>query len=286
MVLRKTLAPAQVNLTYHVTSHRDDGRHEVDSLVVFADTGDQLTATSANEMTFRVSGPFAADVPTGDSNVVMRAAQLLRRKRGVIKGAEITLEKHLPNDAGLGRGASAAAATLKVLADLWQVEPLPDYGPELMALNPNIPVCLHSPSPTQMMGIGDMLMSAPQLPDCAVVLVNPKVDIPVPQALPALRAKDHAPMDDLPSALTFESFAAWLADQRNDLLEPAGMAAPDVRTAIDILQRIPAVAYAGVSGCGATCFGLVRNMSDARHAARVVQVAQMGWWVTPANIMH
>lgn len=286
MVLRKTLAPAQVNLTYHVTGHRDDGRHEVDSLVVFADTGDQLTATSANEMSFHVSGPFAADVPTGDRNVVMRAAQLLRRKRGVIKGAEITLVKHLPNDAGLGRGASAAATALKILAELWQVDPLPDDGPELMALNPDIPVCLQSPSPTQMMGNGDVMMSAPQLPDCAIVLVHPNIDIPVPQALPDLGTKGRAPMDDLPAPLTFESFAAWLADQRNDLLEPAAAAAPQVRTAINILQRIPAVAYAGVSGCGATCFGLVRNMSDARHAARVVQVAQMGWWVTPANIMH
>lgn len=286
MVLRKTIAPAKVNLTLHITGQRDDGYHELDSLVVFADAGDHLTASTADQLTIKVSGPFAQGVPTDNSNLVMRAAHLLRRKRGVIQGAEITLEKHLPHAAGIGGGSADAAAILNLLAELWQVEPLPLYAPEVVALGADIPVCLHGPAPTHMMGIGDILHSVPSLPDCAVVLVNPKVETPTSKVFAGLSQKTNAPLGALPDALTFDSFAAWLREQRNDLQAAAISVAPDIQVALDILQRIPSVAYAGMSGSGATCFGLVRNMSDARHAARVVQVAQMGWWVTPANIMR
>lgn len=286
MVLRKTLAPAKINLTLHITGQRDDGYHELDSLVVFADTGDQLTVATANDMSLSVRGPFAQGVPTDNTNLVMRAAHLLRRKRGVIQGADIALEKHLPHAAGIGGGSSDAAATLKLLSALWKVAPLEPYAPEVATLGADIPVCLHGPSPAQMMGIGDVLLSVPPLPDCAVVLVNPKVATPTSQIFAGLAHKTNPRMDDLPHQPSFDAFADWLAHQRNDLQAPAMAAVPEIATALDLLKRIPAVAYAGMSGSGATCFGLVRNMSDARHAARVVQVAQMGWWVTPANIMR
>lgn len=285
MVLRKTLAPAKVNLTLHVTGQRDDGYHLLDSLVVFTDAGDQISAQSANDMTLSVSGPFAQGVPTDDSNLILRAAHLLRRKRGVIAGAQITLEKHLPHAAGLGGGSSDAAAALKLLAELWDVEPLPADAPEIVALGADVPVCIHGPAPARMQGVGEVLNAVPRLPDCAMVLVNPKVAVPTGAVFDGLSSKVNAPMDDVPDGMSFDDFAAWLAAQRNDLQAPAMDVAKEVQTAIDRLNRIPAVAFAGMSGSGATCFGLVKNMADARHAARVVQVAEMGWWVTPAVLL-
>lgn len=286
MVLRKTIAPAKINLTLHVTGEREDGYHLLDSLVVFAETGDQITAISANDMTLTVTGPFAAGVPTDNTNLILRAAHTLRRVRGVIEGAHITVEKHLPNAAGIGGGSADAAATLKLLAELWKVEPLSPDAPEVIGLGADVPVCMKGPAPTRMSGIGETLETVPSLPDCALVLVNPKVAVPTQKVFGALAGKTNPPMGPLPDKPDFDSFAAWLAEQRNDLQDPAIAIAPEVRAAIDKLNRIPAVAYAGMSGSGATCFGLVRNMADARHAARVVQVAEMSWWVTPANILR
>lgn len=285
MVPRKTLAPAKVNLTLHVTGQRADGYHLLDSLVAFTEAGDLISAQPANDMTLTVSGPFAQGVPTDESNLILRAAHLLRRKRGVIAGAQISLEKHLPHAAGLGGGSSDAAAALKLLAALWDVEPLPVDAPEVVALGADVPVCLQGPAPARMRGVGDLLSPVPRLPDCALVLVNPKVAMPTGAVFEGLALKENAPMAELPEALTFEGFAEWLRAQRNDLQEPAMDVAKEVQSAIDRLNRIPAVAFAGMSGSGATCFGLVRNMADARHAARVVQVAEMSWWVTPAAIL-
>ena len=281
----KTVAPAKVNLTLHVTGVRDDGYHLLDSLVVFTDTGDVISATPSDDLTLTVSGPFAAGVPTDGTNLILRAAELLRRVRGVIKGAAISVEKHLPNAAGLGGGSSDAAATLKLLAELWGVKPLQASSPEVATLGADVPVCLRAPAPTRMTGIGDLLEPVAKLPNCALVLVNPKVAVPTGTVFDGLATKQNNAMERLPSDLDFDSFADWLLAQRNDLQPPAIKSAPAIQTALDRLNKIPTVAFAGMSGSGATCFGLTKSMADARHAARVIQVAEMGWWVTPAEIL-
>lgn len=285
MAINKATASAKVNLTLHVTGQRDDGYHLLDSLVVFTDAGDIITAMPANDLTLSVKGPFAAGVPTDQSNLILKAAETLRRKRGVIKGAAITVEKHLPNAAGLGGGSSDAATTLRLLAKMWEVAPLPASAPEVAMLGADVPVCLRGPGPSRMTGIGDVLHPLPNLPDCALVLVNPKIAVPTGPVFDGLASKQNVPMQQMPADMTFADFAGWLSEQRNDLQDPAIALEPSIQIALDRLAKIPTIAFAGMSGSGATCFGLVKNMADARQAARGLQVAEMGWWVTPAQIL-
>ncbi len=281
----KSSAPAKVNLTLHVTGQRDDGYHLLDSLVVFAGVADQIAATTAPDLRINVSGPFSPGVPTDQSNIMMRAAEALRQARGVTKGAWLTLEKHLPHAAGIGSGSSDAAATLNTLAELWDVAPLSEMSAEVVGLGADVPVCLRAPKPVRMSGIGDVLSAVPKLPACALVLVRPPVDVPTGAVFKGLVTKDGAPMSGLPEGLDFEGFARWLALQRNDLQTPAEAIAPQITQAIARLKAIPAVAAAGMSGSGATCFALVKDMATARHVARIVQVAEMSWWVAPAELL-
>lgn len=285
MTVIKGTAPAKVNLTLHVTGQRTDGYHQLDSLVVFANVFDNITATTATDLKLRVSGPFSAGIPTDDSNLVLRAAHALRDARGVTAGADLHLEKHLPHAAGIGSGSSDAAITLAMLANLWDVPPLDPKADEVKALGADVPVCLHAPEPMRMMGIGDILLPLPRLPDCAIVLVNPQVSVPTGPVFEGLKSKRNPGMATLPSGLQFPEFAQWLAEQRNDLEPPARAIAPEVDTVLSKLQSMPLVAHAGMSGSGATCYGLVRNMDDAIKVARAVQVAQMGWWVAPAKLL-
>ena len=281
----KGTAPAKVNLTLHVTGQRDDGRHLLDSLVVFASAADQLGASVAPDLRLQVGGPFATGVPTDDSNLVMRAAAALQQARGVRIGAALTLDKNLPHAAGIGGGSSDAAIALTMLADLWNVAPLPPEAPEVLALGADLPVCLRAPQVTRMSGIGDVLSPVPDLPRAALVLVRPPVAVPTQDVFKGLANKDGAPMEPLPEGLDFDGFAHWLARQRNDLLPPAQDIAPQIAEAIAALNAQPQVAVAGMSGSGATCYGLVRDMATARQVARVIQVRQMSWWVAPAEIM-
>jgi 4-diphosphocytidyl-2-C-methyl-D-erythritol kinase len=281
----KATAPAKVNLTLHVTGQRDDGYHLLDSLVVFADVADQLGAASAPDMRISVNGPFSTGVPTNHTNLMMRAAESLRAARGVTQGAALTLEKHLPHAAGIGSGSSDAAVTLTMLAELWGVPPLPATAPEVLALGADVPVCLRAPKPTRMSSIGDVLAPVAKLPDCALVLVRPPVEVATGAVFKALPDKNGTPMDPLPEGLDFEGFSRWLTAQRNDLQAPAEKLAPAISEAIAKLMSLPGVSAAGMSGSGATCFGLVKDMAAARHVARIVQVSQMGWWVAPAGML-
>ena len=279
------LAPAKVNLTLHVTGQRPDGYHLLDSLVVFADVGDQISATAAEGLSLTVTGPFAKGVPLDDSNLILRAARALRGARGVTKGATLRLNKMLPHAAGIGSGSSDAATTLRLLAGLWGVTPLDPDDPLVLGLGADVPVCLRAPHPARMAGIGGQLSAVPTLPHAALVLVNPRVAVPTAAVFKSLTHRDNPPMTPMPQAWDFGSFARWLNHQRNDLQPGAEALAPEITQALTKLRQLPGVAAAVMSGSGATCVGLVRDMGAARAAARAMQVAQMSWWVVPAALL-
>jgi len=278
-------APAKVNLTLHVTGQRDDGYHLLDSLVVFADVADHLTATSASDLTLNVTGPFAQGVPVDRTNLMMRAAEVLRAAFGITDGAAMTLEKNLPHAAGIGSGSSDAAAALGMLAKLWDVPLLPAEARQVLALGADVPVCMHAPSAVRMSGIGDVLSPLPALPDCALVLVRPPVDVPTGAVFNGLATKHGTPMSTLPEGLNFVDFVTWLAAQRNDLQAPAKVLAPQIATTIAALDALPDVAFAGMSGSGATCFALVQDLETARRVAGVMQTVHRDWWIVPAAVL-
>ncbi len=177
----EAFAPAKVNLALHVTGRRSDGYHLLDSVVVFADVGDQLRIDAAEELSLSVTGPFADGVPTDASNLVLRAAALMAPSG---QGARIALEKHLPHAGGIGGGSSDAAATIKSLARLWEAV-LPDAA-SVLKLGADVPVCLKAPAPQRMQGIGEELTPLPVLPECCVVLVNPGISVPTAQVFSRL----------------------------------------------------------------------------------------------------
>ncbi len=107
-------APAKINLTLDVLGLRDDGFHEVNTVMAAIGLFDVLDFELGNELLFSCSDP---SLPVDEGNLVMKAARLLACKRDL--GARIHLEKQIPHGAGLGGGSSDAAATLLALNQLW-----------------------------------------------------------------------------------------------------------------------------------------------------------------------
>lgn len=272
-------APAKVNLALHVTGQRADGYHLLDSLVVFAEVGDRLTAEPADALTLQVTGPRAAGVPTGPDNLVLRAARLL----GADRGARLVLDKHLPAAAGIGGGSSDAAAALRVLARLWGL-PLP-AATETAVLGADVPVCL-DPRPKRMAGIGDVLSDVPPLPAAWLVLVNPGVPVATPAVFRALTRKEGAPMPRvLPTCADAAALAAFLIGLRNDLEPPARDLQPQVSEVLAAIGKQQGCLLARMSGSGATCFGLFAAEAPARGAAAALDAAAAGWWVQAARML-
>lgn len=107
--------PAKVNLTLEVLGKRDDGYHEIASVMQAVSLFDTLTFTIAEDLQLTTDAPGL----TLRENLVYRAACLLREEAHVSKGAEIKLIKNIPVAAGLGGGSSDAAATLLGLNLMW-----------------------------------------------------------------------------------------------------------------------------------------------------------------------
>jgi 4-diphosphocytidyl-2-C-methyl-D-erythritol kinase len=267
----EVFAPAKVNLTLHVTGQLDDGYHLLDSLVVFADIGDRLWVSEAAETSLQVTGRYAKGVPTDPSNLVWKAADLCGMT------VDITLEKNLPNAAGIGGGSADAAAMIRAAKRLG-CNPTGDIA----SLGADVPVCMAN-TPQRMQGIGDVLNHVGQLPDLWIVLVNPRVDVPTPAVFSKLQSKTNMPMSDhLPDWEGFAEFCEWLADQRNDLETPAIAIQPVIEEVLDTLAD---AGFKRMSGSGATCFGLYPSAHAASLAAERIQNEHPEWWVAGGRVL-
>jgi 4-diphosphocytidyl-2-C-methyl-D-erythritol kinase len=268
MKTAEAFAPAKINLTLHVTGQRADGYHLLDSLVVFADLGDKIFVRRSKGLSLHVTGPMAVGVPTDDSNLVTRAARMVG-----VADAEITLDKHLPNAAGIGGGSSDAAATLKALTKTHGVA-LPE---EVLALGADVPVCLGA-RPARMTGIGEQAVPVNGLPRLPAVLVNPGVALSTPAVFAALADKNGSGMPQMPAFPAAGALIHWLSGCRNDLEQPALQLQPVVGQILAELTSAGA-ALARMSGSGATCFGLCVSEAEAHRLAETVASAHPTWWV-------
>ncbi len=268
------VARAKVNLHLHVTGRRADGYHLLDSLAVFPDIGDRLTAAPAQGLSLSVVGPFSEGLSAGADNLVMRAAETLRREAGIGEGAALTLDKRLPVASGIGGGSADAAAALRALNRLWELGLDGAALREVAAgLGADVPVCLGS-TPQRMAGVGEIVTPVRLPGGFHMALVNPGVAVATPDVFRALDRRGSPEAPPIPEEP--DAFLLWLEETRNDLEPPAISLAPQIEEALALLRAAPGAVIARMSGSGATCFGLFREAEAAASAAAGAR--ERGWW--------
>ena len=278
------LARAKVNLYLHITGKRADGYHLLDSLIVFADTGDEITLAPADTLSLTIDGPFADGLGAGPDNLVLRAAQALQDLTDARSGAAIRLTKNLPVASGIGGGSADAAATLSGLCGLWDVAPGRAALHGIAArLGADVPVCLDGAA-SFVGGIGEDLSPARGLPPAWLLLVNPKVATPTPAVFKARQGPFSRPARWSEPPRDFADFAARLRSCGNDLTEAAISVTPAIRDVLVGLAALPGCALARLSGSGATCFGLFGDEAAAHTAEGQLRSARPDWWVAAAPI--
>ncbi|MBI2240430.1 MAG: 4-(cytidine 5'-diphospho)-2-C-methyl-D-erythritol kinase [Magnetospirillum gryphiswaldense] len=277
---------AKVNLFLHVTGKRDDGYHLLDSLVVFAGIGDTVAVAPAESLGLTVTGPTAPLLDDlGGDNIVLTAARKLATLCGVKANAHITLTKRLPVAAGIGGGSADAAATLRALMTLWQVNPSATRLHDLaLSLGADVPVCLRG-TPTRMLGIGEKLEATPALPPAWLVLVNPRIGLSTPAVFKARQGcfREALPLTTAP--VDAADLAVQLRRRDNDLTAAAQSLVPEITQALDLLNNTPHCLLARMSGSGATCFGLYADPASAQAAASQILARRPGWWCHAAPML-
>jgi len=283
---RLTRAPAKVNLGLRVIGRRTDGYHLLDSLVAFAGLADHLAVRPASGApSLCIRGPFGAPLAAtaAEENLAWRAAEGFRRAFGG-PAVDVLLWKRLPTAAGIGGGTADAAAVLRLLADMAGVATDdPALVQAALDLGADGPMCLAGRT-ARIGGVGERIEAAPRLPRLPVVLVNPGV----PVATPAVFRRREGPFSDNgdlgegysnPQAL-----AGALKAFGNDLLAPALALEPVIGEALSALTESANCLFAGMSGSGATCFGLFPNDVAARAAANGLAVLAPRWWIAATEL--
>ncbi len=286
MTLRK-LAPIKVNLCLHVGPVRADGFHELASLAVFPNAGDEMRAERSGTLSLDISGPFAgqlAELPVED-NLVMKAVRMFAAEMDEKNGVKLTLVKNVPAASGIGGGTADAAATLVLLRDLWQREISDERLFQLAGrLGADGPVCLAPHlfgSPTAIMtGAGERVLRGPELPSVWICLVNPLQQISTGRIFAAFDKQNPEP--ELPYLPRFKDIADFVQNTKNDLQPYAEAACPKIVTVLSRLASTGGNIMARMSGSGATCFGLFNNEEDAHRAK--AQAEENKWWGLVARL--
>lgn len=164
-------APAKINLTLEVLGKREDGFHDISSVVQAVGLCDSLSFRRASGITVECDAPGWV----AEKSLVPRAAALLAEAAGG-QGAAIKIKKRIPLLAGLGGDSSAAAATLSGLNQLWELG-LPDWNLAEMAssLGSDVPFFIFGGT-ALVCGRGDVVALLPALQRMWVVLLLPPVE--------------------------------------------------------------------------------------------------------------
>lgn len=266
-------AYAKINLALHVRERLPDGYHHIETLFAFAEDGDVLHVDDAEELTLQVEGPFAQALGSTEDNLVVRAAEALRARHGVGKGAALTLDKRLPVAAGIGGGSADAAAALRLLVRWWDIPAAEDDLLDIArSLGADVPACLRS-IVARGEGRGDNLAYQDRsgLSGTPMLLVNPGVPLSTADVFNAWDGQDRG---ELPT----QSPLAAALGARNDLEEPARSLVPQIADVLSALAEGGDLILARMSGSGATCFALFETVESRDRTAARLRAAHPDWW--------
>ncbi len=277
-------APAKINLSLQIVRRREDGWHELESLVAFSHSGDVVSLDLSRASGLSVDGPYAMLIGTHDNNLVLKAERALLERCENLRSGAFHLTKKLPAAAGIGGGSSDAAATLRLLARANELD-MDDVRllEAARSVGADVPVCMEA-SARIMRGIGDKLGPSLHLPGICAILVNPGVLLETREVFGRLNLVAGKPYSinqhpDVVSGMSVADVFAVLRKTRNDLEDAASVIAPVITDVLAVLGAARGCKLSRMSGSGATCFGLFKSRTAASRAIASIRRTRPQWWV-------
>lgn len=253
-------SPAKVNLGLAILGKRDDGYHEIDTILAMIDLCDEITLTVQPESGFSILG--MDDVPL-ESNLMWKAARLWGNATGIATGCVIEIDKRIPSPAGLGGGSSNAASVLLALNELHNRPLKPDQLRALASrIGADCPFFLNGPA-ARATGIGTDLRSVPA-PEGWIVLAVPETNEPAKTAklYGALNQADYCSGESIDATQrTLESGSLTGAPLFNSFLKPAGRLFPELADLETTMRSVCNQAH--LSGAGPALFAIASSQQEA-----------------------
>lgn len=274
-------AYAKINLTLSVGERREDGYHEIDSVMHSISLCDEVTLTEAGGISLSIKEGLA---PGGKANLMWEAAELFFRETGFSGGAHMELVKQIPSEAGMGGGSSDAAAVLRGLNRMTgqqlSLAALADMGARLGA---DVPFCVAGGC-RRCEGIGEKLTPLAGWEGLPLVIVRPGVSISTGKAyglLDVCPRRRAGTAESCIKALKNKDRAALMASLSNDFEDVLFKAETVLGETFSYLSSLCKKAM--MTGSGSTFFLMAGNEVQQRKLAAKIKEERPQWYVGTAE---
>ncbi len=256
-------AHAKINLSLDVVKRLQNSYHEIRSVKQQISLCDKITIEEAPETKIESN----ADIPLNENNIVFKAVNLIKNKFNINKNVRIKIQKNIPIAAGLAGGSTDAAATLKLLNQLWNLNQTQDQLLELAKqLGMDVPFCLIGKTALAT-GRGEFVKSLPPSPKMYLVLVNPGIKISTMEAYANLDEKDMGKsnsttlMQDAINNQDITKIAKALHNDFEKTILAKHLEIQNIKTKMKNLGALNAL----MSGSGSTVFCITETKQEAEQ---------------------
>lgn len=271
---------AKINLFLHVLGKREDSFHELCTVFQTISLHDSLTFTATEKEEIELTCNLQ-HIPTGENNLIYRAAALLKQLFSIDQGVKIHLDKQIPSPGGLGGGSADAAVALIGLVNLWQINTDINTLSKLsQQLGSDVPFFLFGGTALGT-GRGTDVTEMDDFPASKMLIVTPRVNVSTADAYSLLTAPALTNEASNRNLIVCHNEAEKLiteqADLRNDFEDVVFKAEPELAQVKHSLLELGAEKVL-MSGSGASIFALFSN-DDARIRAFSQLKAETDWRV-------
>ena len=268
----KEFARAKINLTLDILGKRADGFHEVSMIMQTLELADIVELEKADAITLKISGNDS--LPTDEKNLAFRVALEVQNFCNKNFGVSINLTKKIPSAAGLAGGSSDAAAVIRGLNILYDLNLSVEEMCEIAAkIGSDVPYCVIGGT-CLATGRGEILTRLDDLPTFQVVLIKPHGEISTAWAYQTYDdnpAQFHPQNNEIINLLKEKNYDAAFKKFSN-VLEPVAIKKiPAIQTYKKFLLDNGAK-VAMMSGSGPTVFALIDNFDAAKFISNDAQI--------------
>jgi len=258
----QVVAPAKINISLKILCRRDDGFHEIETVIAPISLCDEMEIerrSGKEGIEFRCDDP---SVPKGEENLVVRAAKVFFEKMNLDGGVSIELKKRIPHGAGLGGGSSDAASALLAFNELFQKNsPREALAKMAETIGSDVPFFIFQAAAV-CKGRGELVSPTTFGGQLSILLLKPEFSVPTQWAYS--RWRDSREIPDV-------SYASQEFDGQtfvNDLERPVFEKFVFLAQLKMWLLRQSEVGAALMSGSGSTVFAVIRDNTDVDRLAR------------------
>ena len=274
---------AKINLYLNVLGKRNDGYHEIESIMQSITLYDRITLRPLKQGINILSNEF--NIPVNRENICYKAAKLFFQKTNLDKGIEIEIYKVIPLKAGLGGGSADAAATLWGMNRLFQADTtLSDLKKWASVLGADIPFCLEGGT-SLVRGKGEIIIPLPLIKNGWLVLLDPTIPISTAWAYERVRIglTKKTLSAKLLAKLIREEGLLGISNYLYNKLEEVVLERFPLIGSVKEKMKEAGAKGASMTGSGSTVFAIVENRQKGHEILRKLKGMGRGYLVQPTD---